>query len=39
MKDAINRFPRGRRFSFQDIKAKGPDGKIKSLPPVTLLIE
>jgi gliding motility-associated protein GldM len=39
MKGAIKNFPRGKKFSFQGIKAVGPNKKIVSLNPVTVSIE
>ncbi len=37
-KDLINRLTRGKNLIIKDIKALGPDGKTKSLPPVILKI-
>ena len=38
-KDLISRVTRGKDLIFKDIKAKGPDGKIKDLLPIILKVE
>lgn len=38
-KDLINRLTRGKNFYFKDIQAKGPDGRVKDLPPMIFKID
>jgi gliding motility-associated protein GldM len=38
-KDLINRLTRGKNLFFKDIRAVGPDGRPKDLPPIVLKIE
>jgi hypothetical protein len=38
-KDLISKVTRGKDLIFKDIKAKGPDGKIKDLLPIILRVE
>jgi gliding motility-associated protein GldM len=38
-KDLINRTVRGKNLFFKDIRAVGPDGRQKDLPPIVLKIE
>ncbi len=39
MTNAINRATRGQRFTFQDIRAIGDDGRERSLPPMVFRIQ
>jgi len=38
-KDLINRLTKGKNLFFKDIRAVGPDGRTKDLPPIVLKIE
>jgi gliding motility-associated protein GldM len=38
-KDIINRLTRGKNLFFKDIRAIGPDGRTKDLPPIVFKIE
>jgi gliding motility-associated protein GldM len=38
-KDIINRLTRGKNLFFKDIRAVGPDGRTKDLPPIVFKIE
>jgi hypothetical protein len=39
MENLIRRSTRGQRFTFQDIRAVGDDGRVRNLPPMVFRIQ